>query len=353
MSDTPTRREFLLTASMAALAAQSATGQSTPDPPFRFQRFETNGVTLGCAIEGTGPLVIMVHGFPELWYSWRHQIRPIAAAGFRVVAPDVRGYGDSDKPYPIAAYDMTSLTGDVVGLLDALGEDHAILVGHDWGAPICWNTAALHPDRVAAVAGLSVPFFQRGPAPSFEQWRALYGSGFFYQLYFEDEGVAEAALEADVRTALRKFYYTVSGDGEHAPLHSLSAPDPVDDVLGMMVDPDPFPSWMTEDDLDYYTAAFERGGFRGPLNRYRAQGRDWELLPQLSQLQVHQPSTFIAGSLDPVRTFVPGVDLYAAPGVNCTDFRGSTIIDGKGHWIQQEAADDVTRALLEFLDQLG
>ena len=353
MSDTPTRREFLLTTSMAALISQRVTGQSTLVQSFRFQRVETNGVTVRCAIEGSGPLVIMVHGFPELWYSWRHQIRPVADAGFRVVAPDVRGYGESDKPHPVAAYDMVSLTGDVVGLMDALGEDQAILVGHDWGAPICWNTAALHPERVAAVVGLSVPFFQRGPVPSVENWRNLYGNGFFYQLYFENEGVAEAAFEADVRTALRKLYYTISGDGEHAPLHSLSAPEPVDNVVGTMVNPDPFPSWMTEADLDYFTAAFERGGFRGPLNRYRAQRRDWELLPQLSQLQVHQPSGFIAGELDPVRTFVPGVDLYAGAGANCTDFRGSTIINGKGHWIQQEAPDEVTGALLAFLDELA
>ncbi|MDP7693617.1 MAG: alpha/beta hydrolase, partial [Vicinamibacterales bacterium] len=305
-----------MTASMAALAGRAAGGQTRPNSTFSFQRIETNGVTLRCAVEGSGPLVIMVHGFPELWYSWRHQIRPVAEAGFRVVAPDVRGYGASDKPRPVAAYDMTALTGDVVGLIDALDEERAILVGHDWGAPICWNTAALHPDRVAAVAGLSVPYFQRGPVPSLEQWRALHGNGFFYQLYFEEEGVAEAAFEADVRTALRKLYYTISGDGADAPLHSLSAPEPMDDVLGTMVDPDPFPSWMTDVDLDYYTAAFEQGGFRGPLNRYRAQGRDWELLPQLSQLEVTQPSTFIAGSLDPVRTFVPGVDLYAAAGAS-------------------------------------
>ena len=203
------------------------------------------------------------------------------------------------------------------------------------------------------MAGLSVPFFQRGAVPSMDQWRALYGNGFFYQLYFEEEGVAETAMEADVRTALRKLYYTISGDGAEAPLHSLSAPEPVADPLGTMVDPDPFPAWLTERDLDYYTAAFERGGFRGPLNRYRAQGRDWELLPQLSTLQVTQPSTFIGGSLDPVRTFVQGVDLYAGAGANCTDFRGATIIEGEGHWIQQEAPDEVNRALLAFLGSLG
>ena len=347
-----TRREFLIHVSIAAAAAGGATGQ-VRRPVFAFQRFETNGISVRAAVEGSGPLVIMVHGFPELWYSWRHQIRPIAEAGFKVVVPDVRGYGESDKPQPIDSYDMVALTNDVVGLIDALEEDTAILVGHDWGAPICWNTAALHPDRVAAVAGLSVPFFQRGDVSAIDQWSALYAAGFFYQLYFQEEGVAEAAFEADVRTALRKIYFTISGDGADAPLHSLSAAQPVGDPLGVMVDPDPFPAWMTEEDLDYYTEAFQKGGFRGPLNRYRAQGRDWERLPQLSLLQVHQPSCFIAGTLDPVRTFIPGVDLYATPEANCTDFRGSTLIEGKGHWIQQEAPGDVNRALLSFLKTLG
>jgi len=353
LSLTPTRREFIATASMAAIAARALDAQTSPDSMFSFQQIETNGVTLRCAVEGDGPLVIMVHGFPELWYSWRHQIRPVAEAGYKVVVPDVRGYGGSDKPEAIAAYDMTSLTGDVVGLIDAMEEEQAILFGHDWGAPICWNTAALHPNRIAAVAGLSVPFFQRGAVASMDQWRAMYGNGFFYQLYFEPEGVAEAALEADVRTGLRKLYYTISGDGADAPLHSLSHPEPVDDPVGMMVDPDPFPAWMTETDLDYYTAAFEQGGFRGPLNRYRAQGRDWELLPQLSTAQITQPSLFIGGSEDPVRTFVPGVDIYAGAAANCTDFRGSTIIEGEGHWIQQEAPEEVNAALLAFLDGLG
>jgi pimeloyl-ACP methyl ester carboxylesterase len=347
-----TRREFLINASIAAVAMGATTGQASR-PAFAFQQFETNGISVRAAVEGSGPLVIMVHGFPELWYSWRHQIQPIVEAGFTVVVPDVRGYGGSEKPHPIDAYDMVSLTNDVVGLIDALGEETAILVGHDWGAPICWNTAALHPDRIAAVAGLSVPFFPRGDAPSIDQWNALYGNGFFYQLYFQEEGVAEAAFEANVRTALRKLYFAVSGDGADAPLHSLSSAQPVDDMLGVMVDPDPFPAWMTEEDLDYYTAAFEQGGFRSPLNRYRAQRLDWERLPQLSQLQVHQPSCFIAGTLDPVRTFSPGFDMYAAPGANCTDFRGSTLIEGKGHWIQQEAPAEVNRALLSFLATLG
>ena len=164
------------------------------------------------AVEGEGPLVILVHGWPELWYSWRHQIKPIARAGYRVVAPDVRGYGGSDKPHDVETYDMFHMMADVIGLIDAFGERAATLVGHDWGAPICWNTAALHPDRVSAVAGLSVPYHQRGKVSGIELWRRIYAGKFFYQLYFQAEGVAESELEADVGTSLRKIYFALSGD---------------------------------------------------------------------------------------------------------------------------------------------
>ncbi len=173
---------------------------------FDLQRLAVNGLSLRAAVEGDGPLVIMVHGWPELWYSWRHQIKPIVQAGYRVVAPDVRGYGGSDKPYDVEAYDMVNMMADVIGIIDAFGEDTAILVGHDWGAPICWNTAALHPDRISAVAALSVPYRKRGKVSGIELWRRIYADKFFYQLYFQTEGVAESELEADVRTSLRKIF---------------------------------------------------------------------------------------------------------------------------------------------------
>ncbi len=320
---------------------------------FSLQHFSTNGIKVRAAVEGTGPLVIMVHGWPELWYSWRHQIRPIAEAGFRVMAPDVRGYGGSDKPEPIEAYDMIELTADVVGLIDALGEEKAILLGHDWGAPICWNTAVLHPERVAAVVGLSVPYFQRDEVSEIERWQKLYEGKFFYQLYFQEEGIAEAELERDVRTTLRKIYYLASGDSTTEESQLIAMKGPKDNFLDGLSDPHPFPTWLTDEDLDYFVEAFSRSGFRGSLNRYRAQQRDWEILPQLSELTVDQPSYFIAGALDVVRTFIPGTDLFENPGVNCTDFRGATIIDGEGHWIQQEAPERVNRALLDFLAEIS
>ena len=316
------------------------------------QYFNTNGIRIRAAVAGSGPLVVMVHGWPELWYSWRHQIRALADAGFRVAAPDVRGYGRSDKPHPIDAYEMKEMTSDVVGLIDALGEERAILVGHDWGAPICWNTALLHADRVSAVAGLSVPYWPRGEVSAIEFWTRLYQGRFFYQLYFLEEGVAEAEFEADVRDTLRKIFYIASGDRTAAAMQAFATKRPEDGFLDGIEDPDPFPGWLSEEDLDCYVDAFSQSGFRGPLNRSRAQQRDWEQLPQLSGLTVDQPSCLIAGALDLVRNLIPGVDAYENPGAYCTDFRGATIIEGEGHWIQQEAPETVSRALLDFLAEI-
>jgi pimeloyl-ACP methyl ester carboxylesterase len=317
---------------------------------FRLQTIEANGISLRAAVEGDGPLVIMVHGFPELWYSWRHQIKPVAQAGHRVVALDVRGYGGSDKPLEVEAYDMKSLMADVIGVIDAFGERTAILVGHDWGAPICWNTAALHADRVAAVAGLSVPYRRRGKISTIELWRQIYKDRFFYQIYFQAEGVAEAELEADVRTSLRKFYYSVCGDA--SSLDRWLQRPAGGTLLEELEDPEVFPGWLTSEDLDYYVSNFEAGGFRGPINRYRNQERDFASLPEMGVRPVAQPSCFIAGSKDLVRRFVPGYDLYADVGANCTDLRITRIVDGAGHWVQQEAPHEVNAALLEFLASL-
>ena len=318
---------------------------------FDLQRLAVNGITLRAAVAGDGPLVILVHGWPELWYSWRHQIDPIARAGYRVVAPDLRGYGGSDKPDNVEAYDMVSMMADVIGIIDAFDRRDAILVGHDWGAPICWNTAALHADRISAVAALSVPYRKRGKVSGIEFWRRLYADKFFYQLYFQAEGVAEAELEADVGTSLRKIYYGLSGDAPS--LDPWLQRPPGGTLLEALADPKPFPSWLTPEDLDYFTANFEAGGFRGPLNRYRNQDRDFENLPEMGARPVTQPSCFIAGSKDIVRRFVPDHDLYDNVAMNCADLRFSRIIDGAGHWVQQEAPRDTTAALLEFLTSLA
>src|SRR5262245_40202362 len=218
-----------------------------------FETVATNGIRLRVALAGKGPLVLLVHGWPESWYSWRQQIPMLAEAGYRVVAPDVRGYGGSDKPEAVEAYAIKEMCADVAGLIDALGETQAILIGHDWGAPIVWNTALFHPEKVRAVAGLSVPHLGRGSMPRVEFFRRTYKDRFFYQLYFQTPGVAEADLEADVRTSLRKVYYWASG--EAGPW--LDKPADAT-LLDGLPDPDPFPAWLQPADLDYYVGEFER-----------------------------------------------------------------------------------------------
>ncbi len=317
----------------------------TPQP--ELQHIAANGVRLRCALTGTGPLALLIHGWPEGWYSWRHQIGPLAAAGWRVVAPDVRGYGGSDAPEPVEAYGMDALIGDVLGLIDHFGEQRAVLVGHDWGAPIAWNTAALHPRRVRAVAGLSVPYAPRGKISSIELWRQLYAGRFFYQLYFQEPGRAEAEFEADVRTALRKIYFSGSGDAPRGIFRADKPPGAR--MLDDLPDPPQLPHWLTDADLDYYVRQFQHSGFRGGLNRYRNQQRDWERLTALSGARITVPAAFIAGSRDKVLRFVPGVDLVENMKRWIDDLRLCRLIDGAGHWIQQERPAEVTRLLLDFL----
>lgn len=200
---------------------------------------------------------------------------------------------------------------------------------------------------MSAIAALSVPYRKRAEVSQIDLWRTFYAGKFFYQLFFQDEGVVEAELEAEVRTALRKIYYSISGDAPS--LDSWLDRPTTGGLLGPMIDPDPFPDWMTAQDLDYFVAAFEAGGFRGPINRYRNQARDFDMLPSMGARPVHQPSCFIGGEKDVVRRFVPGHDAYADIDQNCTDFRFSRLIPGAGHWVQQEAPLAVNDALLDFL----
>jgi pimeloyl-ACP methyl ester carboxylesterase len=317
----------------------------------RFTVVHNGEIELRVAIAGSGPLILCVHGWPELWYSWRHQMRHFAAAGFMVAAMDVRGYGGSSKPTEISAYSLRELSSDAAAVIDALGDGEAIVFGHDWGAPIAWNTARLHASKVRAVAGLSVPYTPVGPDSSLELWKALYPDKFFYQLYFQEPGVVEAEVGVDVAASLRKIYYGASGDGHNALLEPKQADST---LLDGLIDPDPFPAWMTADDLQVYVDAFTSGGWHGAFNRYRAQGFDAE---QLGSLQdpgpsLTQPAAFVGGELDGVRKFVPGVDVFSYADAACDDFRGSTILPGIGHWVQQEAPDATNAALTEFVDGL-
>ena len=217
------------------------------DWKFEIKTIKSNNINLRVAIEGEGPLVIMVHGFPELWYSWRHQIKPIASAGYRVLALDVRGYGGSDKPYPIDSYGMSDHMADLIGLIDYFEEEKAVLIGHDWGAPIVWNTATLHKNRISAVAGLSAPYRKRGPVSNLQALRQLYKDKFFYQLYFQKEGIAERELESDIRLSLRKIYFSASGDA--SSLENWVNRPPSTTLLRDFEDPDPLPAWLSDKDL--------------------------------------------------------------------------------------------------------
>ena len=316
----------------------------------RLIQIPTNGIHVRAAVAGQGPLVLMVHGFPEGWYSWRHQIGPIAAAGFTACAIDVRGYGGSDKPPEVADYSLERITADVAGVVEALSPDGtAVLVGHDWGAPIVWNTALTRPDRVRAVAGLSVPWTGVPKVNFLDAVRAAFTAKgrFFYQVYFQDEGVAEAELEADVRTSLRKFYYAISGD---APDGTWPKDKPHGArLLDGLPDPDPFPAWLSKADEDHFVEQFTASGFRGPLNRYRNHARDFAWQQGFRDRQITQPALFIGGDRDLVLKMLPGVDPVALMAPHLPGLRGAHLLPGIGHWTQQEAPEAVNRLLLEWL----
>lgn len=319
-----------------------------------FTRVRRGSIEINVALAGDAgadrPLILCVHGWPELWYSWRHQLTHFAGLGFRVAAMDVRGYGGSSKPDPIAAYTMRELTADVAAVIDDLGGGPAILFGHDWGAPIAWHTALLHPDRVRAVAGLSVPYAPRGEVSLLQVTRAIYGDRFFYMHRFQEEGRAEAEFETDLRHVLRCTYHSLSGD---APVGTFLVDKPADaPYLEGLAEPESAPAWMTEADLDVYVDAFRRGGMRGPMNRYRAQELDFEELAELADARIEQPACFIAGEADAVRSMAPGRDMFAEPGAACADYRGTTLLPGVGHWVQQEAPEATNRALEAFVSGL-
>ncbi|HEY5645404.1 MAG TPA: alpha/beta hydrolase [Pseudomonadales bacterium] len=312
----------------------------------RERRVATNGIELNVAERGEGPLVLLLHGFPESWYSWRHQFAPLAEAGYHVAAPDMRGYGKSDRPRAIEAYNQVEVVNDVIGLIPALGYDTAVVIGHDWGAPTAWSTALNHPDRVTAVGALSVPFSPRSPVQPMPAMRELFKGQFFYQLYFQEPGVAEAEFEQDIRTALKKFL--VMGAGE-TDLNALPVRGPDADLLSALPNPDVLPAWLSDADLDFYAGEFSRSGMRGPLNYYRNHDLTWELTANAPNV-INQPAMFVAGERD-------GVIMMTAQALkdmpkHVKDLRINELIPGIGHWTQQEAPEAVNDAMLRFLRQL-
>ncbi|MBK6014445.1 alpha/beta fold hydrolase [Streptomyces sp. MBT53] len=299
--------------------------------------------------QGTGPLVLLVHGFPESWYSWRHQLPALAAAGHRAVAVDVRGYGRSSRPENVSAYRMLDLVEDAVAVVHALGERSAVIVGHDWGAGIAANAALLRPDVFRAVGLLSVPYTPRGGPRPGEVFAGMGGDEEFYVSYFQEPGRAEAEIEPDVRGWLAGFYAALSAGTMPGP----GAPDPhfVSRAGGTLRERLPvaagLPAWLSEAELDVYAGEFERTGLTGALNRYRNMDRDWEDLADFDGAPVTQPSLFLGGSLDASTTWL--ADAIAAYPATLPGLRGSHILEGCGHWIQQERPAEVNRHLTEWL----
>lgn len=314
---------------------------------------ETNGIRMRIAEQGSGPLVLLCHGFPESWYSWRHQLAALADAGFTVVAPDMRGYGGTDAPAEIEKYTLLHLVGDMVGVLDALSTDTAVIAGHDWGAPVAWHAAQMRPDRFRGVIGLSVPFRPRGASPPTAKMPQN-DEALFYQLYFQKPGVAEAELERDPNLTIRAMLFGASGEGSH-----LRAPgEPVGMVprqrgflRGLSVAP-PLPSWLTRADVDFYVGEFSRTGFRGGLNWYRNIDRNWELLAPFAGMKVAVPALYMVGDRDLVMYF-PGMDRLLPNLANFVPkLRKTVVLPGCGHWTQQERPAEVNAAMIEFLREL-
>ena len=316
------------------------------DVPITHRTVRANGIDIHLAEAGDGPSVILLHGFPELWYSWRHQLAPLAAAGYHAIAPDLRGYGQTTAPGAVEAYGMRELVADVTGLLDALGEPTATLVGHDWGAQIVWACAQLHPERFPAIVAMSVPYHARPPVPLTQQLRQWAGGRLNWLLYFQAPGVADAELAADPSGSLRRIMCALSGDAPADLAIRLLTQLP-DDVrlLESIPEPDRLPAWLSEADLSYYAEQFARTGFTGALNRYRNVDQDWQQLPELGVTTVAQPVLFITGELD-TATRLGNLDAMRAYVPNLWEPK---VLPGCGHWVQQERPEQVNWLLVEFL----
>jgi len=322
---------------------------------------------------GHGPLVLLLHGFPESWYSWRHQLIALAAAGYHAVAPDQRGYGETGPPAraghdiaghdgaghdgaghdgaaydgpgqdDVASYTMLHLTGDVIALMDALGAEQAVVAGHDWGAPVAWHTALFRPDRVRGVIGLSVPYRPRGSSAPIAALRRTLGES-FYMVYFQQPGVADAELSRDPAATFRKVLYSLSGDAPGMGLIPAGG-----GFLDSATEPEQLPAWLSQADIDAYVGQYAQAGFTGPLNWYRNLDRNWELTAAWQHARITTPALFVAGDRDPVLGFARMDGLEAGlPALT-----RAVILPGCGHWTQQERPDEVSAAMIEFLAGLG
>lgn len=332
---------------------------------------QVNGARIHAVVQGEGPLVLMLHGFPESWYSWRHQLDGLAEAGYRAVAIDQRGFGQSSKFWATEEYRIDRLVNDAVGVVSALGEKQAVVVGHDWGAPVAWTSAWLRPDVFRAVAGLSVPFAAHAmiglPGNPFgeiepdEYHTRMAGHGMdFYQTFFGERTRVINEIETDVRDWLRGLIHTASGDAPAEVLQMIAGqttPEtlreggfcvPHDGLMSSgFVRPESMPDWFSESDLDFLVSEFERSGFAGPLSYYTNIQAGWEFLKPQEGKPLTVPALFIGGEYDIATAW--GRDALDRAKEYIPDLRGQPIIKGSGHWIQQERPEETNAALIEFL----
>jgi len=315
-----------------------------------------NDVEMHVAELGEGPAVLLCHGFPETWYSWRHQMAALSENGYRAIAPDLRGYGQTTQPAEIDQYTILHLVGDMVALLDVLKIDVAVIIGNDWGATIAWQAALLRPDRFRGVVALGVPMMAQPPVPPTRIFPEN-DVALFYTLYFQAPGIAEEELGRDVRLTLRKLLFAASGEAG-ARHERDGTPNPfgmvprLGGLLSSLPNPAIFPAWLNEDDLDVYVAAFKSSGFQGPLNYYRNLDRNRELLAPFNGLQVIVPALFLAGERDPGRV-IPGMDkIIAEMTAQVPSLRDTVTLPATGHWAQQEQSQRVSSAILEFIRTL-
>jgi pimeloyl-ACP methyl ester carboxylesterase len=324
-------------------------------PGVRHRMVDAGGLPLHIAEAGEGPLVILLHGFPESWYSWRHQLTALAAAGYHAVAPDQRGYAQTGPPPGAVTTDYTilHLTGDVLALMDALDAPTAVVAGHDWGAPVAWHAGLLRPDRVRGVIALSVPYLPRGSAPPVPALRAALGDG-FYMVYFQEPGVADAELERDLPDTFRRVLSSASGHpGRDGAPSSLPIVPPGGGFLDLAPEPAQLPGWLTEEDISAFAAQYAPAGFTGGLNWYRNLDLNWALTGAWTHAPVLVPALYVTGDQDLVLSFYGGLDAVRALRQVVPELREPLLLPGCGHWTQQERPTEVSQAMIDFLYELG
>jgi len=332
-------------------AGPAAVSSDSAMPDVTHRMIETNGIRLHVAEQGEGPLVILCHGFPECWYSWRHQLPALAKAGFRAVAPDLRGYGRSDRPEDVEKFTILHDIGDIVGLLDALGAKQAVIAGHDIGASIAWQAALLRPDRFRGVIAMSPPFRPRAFGSSSVPPTTLMPqneNALFYQLFLQTPE-AEEALGRDLRRTFRSQFYTLSGDKPASAPGGLPA-GMVPRTGTVLVDPPTLPAWITESDINVYVEAYAQSGWHGPLAWWRNIDRGWELMAPFNGATVSVPALYMAGERDIIA--VAFQQAIAKQSTYVQKLRPPVMLPGCGHWTQQERPAEVNAAMIDFLRQL-